>query len=139
MATFFQSLLIVILALRNTLRAHTTGIMLPLVSGNSCNSLPMSVDHPSTQENTGVRQWKRANHDSDNSHEHKNPKRRRSSKYHPERSFCSPCAIWTQSGSDILLQQFHPVDNSRHAGYEALSRSMPHLTTSTSTWKTTIV
>ena len=27
----------------------------------------------------------------------------------------SPCALWSQSGSDSWLRHFHPIENSRHA------------------------
>ena len=51
--------------------------------------------------------------------EGKNSKRRCCSVYHPNTQTCSPCALWSQSGSDMRLQEFHPLKNSRHAGEEA--------------------
>ncbi|MCG8621707.1 MAG: hypothetical protein MJE68_06870, partial [Proteobacteria bacterium] len=62
--------------------------------------------------------------DKDDTDGSSNRKRKRSSKYHPDRSYCLPCAIWRQSGSDPHLHEFHPVENSRHAGLEALSLSL---------------
>ena len=38
--------------------------------------------------------------------------------------YCLPCAIWKQSGGDTHFQQFHPIDDSRHAGSETLSFSL---------------
>ena len=64
------------------------------------------------------------NHDKDDGDGYDNPKRKRPSKFHPDRSACSPCALWTQSGSDSRLKQFHPIENSRHAGTEALALSL---------------
>ena len=35
----------------------------------------------------------------------------------------TPCALWSQSGSDSRLRHFHPIENSHHAGTEALALS----------------
>ena len=124
MAILFQPLLTVALALRPT-SWTLVGVMLSLVSGKSPNLSLTSVNHPSVQANIGVHQRKRAYHDDDGTQDrNKNPKRRQSSKHYPDRSYCLPCAIWNQSGGDTHLQQFHPIDNSRHAGSEALSLSL---------------
>ena len=49
------------------------------------------------------------------------PKRKCHHKFHPDRSVCSPYALWSQSGSDSRLRQFHPIEKSRHAGTDALA------------------
>ena len=66
---------------------------------------------------------KRVSRDDDDNNEGNNPKRTRGSKYNPDQLLCLPCAIWTQSCSDTQLQQFHPVERSRHAASDALSLS----------------
>ena len=60
-----------------------------------------------------------------------NPKRQRNMLYHPQRVHCLPCALWSQSGSDANLQHFHPLNNSRHVGSDAvpLSRYTQYNTT----------
>ena len=101
----------------------STGIMLPLVSGNSPNqSHQFIVNQSSAQKKNKSNKRKRGPND-DDTNDASYPKRKRSSKYHPDSTICLPCAIWKQSGSDVHLQEFHPVDNSRHAGLDALSIS----------------
>ena len=81
------------------------------------------MNQSSEHQNSTTKQRKRGLNDKDDTDGASNPKRKRSSKYHPDRSYCLPCAIWKQSGSDPHLQEFHPVKISRHAGIEALSLS----------------
>ena len=101
----------------------STGITLPLVSGNPYNQPLIAVNQSSQQQKSTTKQRKRGLNDNDDTNEASNPKRKRSSKYHPDRSYCLPCALWKQSGSDPHLREFHPVEHSRHAGLEALSLS----------------
>ena len=64
------------------------------------------------------------NHERDDWEGYDPPKRKRNRKFHPDRSACSPCAPWSQSDSDSRLRQFHPIENSRHAGTDALALSL---------------
>ena len=97
-------------------------IALPLTSGNY-SSRPPTVTTHSSQPTTRRRKRACESNGSDDNSESSNPKRKRNSKYHPDRAHCLPCAIWEQSGGDPHLLEFHPLKDSRHAGLDALSLS----------------
>lgn len=99
----------------------TTGIHLPLVSGTPSNHPTISRDGQPAPESSKAHKRQRLPSQNDDNNENSNPKRRRTSKYHPDQPSCLPCVLWRQSGSDMQLEQFHPISGSRHAGREALS------------------
>ena len=112
--------LVIYLSLTSWPRQKTSdSIALPLTSGNHSNRPPMATTHSS--QSTTTRRRKRASglNGSDDTSEASNPKRKRNSKYHPDKAHCLPCAIWKQSGSDPHLLDFHPLKDSRHAGLDA--------------------
>ena len=98
------------------------GTALPLESGNPYDQ-PLVATNQTSKHNSSAKKRKRELNDKDDTDGSSNRKRKRSSKYHPDRSYCLPCVIWRQSGSDPHLHEFHPIENSRHAGLEALSLS----------------
>ena len=85
------------------------------------------TNHPdiTSSNHTSKNTKRKRKHDSsekdDDNHQIPNPKRKGNPTYHPERPSCSPCALWSQSGSDVRLISYHPTSNSRHAGIEAQS------------------
>ena len=127
--------LLIILAYKSYLgRVHTcniliTGILLisahvvhiPLVSRTNQPDIP-ACNHKMPRNSKRKRKHENSGQDDDSS-QIPHPKRKGNPTYHPERPLCSPCALWSQSGSDIRLRSYHPTSNSRHAGTEALSLS----------------
>ena len=101
-----------------------TGIRIPLEihSSRPAISISNNGERPCLVSRKRKRTC-RDSHDKGDGDRHDNPKRKRNSKFHPDRPACSPCVLWSQSGSDSRLRQFHPIDNSRHAGTEALALS----------------
>ena len=103
-----------------------TGIRIPLDANSSQPTVNMDNNYLLERPCLVSRKRKRAyqgSQDKDDRDGNDNPKRKRSSKFHPNWSVCLPCALWSQSGSDRRLKHFHPIDNSRHAGIEALALS----------------
>ena len=99
-------------------------IALPLTSGNGTSRPPSASTTTHTSQSTTRRRKREYGlGGSDDTSEASNPKRKRNSRYHPDRAHCLPCAIWKQSGSDPNLLEFHPLKDSRHAGLDALSLS----------------
>ena len=107
---------ILLLALRSLHIIHT-----PLGTPTNQPNIPAHNNIPS--RNSKQKRKNTSNEKDDDDNHIPNPKRKRNSSYHPERSVYSPCALWSQSGSDSQLLQYHPTNNSRHAGTEALSLS----------------
>ena len=107
---------------------HTTiGIRFPLSKDTSRPGVSVHNNQTTTSLGTSTipQTQKRAlqtNQDEDGD-SNRNPKRRRTSKFHPTRLECSPCAIWSQSGSDDRLSHHHPIMDSRHAGTNARALS----------------
>ena len=100
-----------------------TGIRIPLDANSSQPTVNVGNNYSLKRPCLASRKRKRAyqgSQDKDDRDGNDNPKRKRNSKFHPNRSVCLPCALWSQSGSDRRLKHFHPIDNSRHAGIEAL-------------------
>ena len=101
-----------------------TGIHFPLEVHSSPTIV--QVSYPPTHSCPVSRKRKRVSNVKQRDDDHngsENPKHRRNSKYHPNKDTCSPCALLSQSGSDSRLRHFHPIENSRHAGTEALALS----------------
>ena len=99
-----------------------TGIQLPLVAETMstirpANSLSSTITTSSAEHSKKRPSGANGNSDSDN--ETPNPKRRRTSKYRPDRLSCLPCVLWRQSDSDTRLEKYHPINNSCHAGKTA--------------------
>ena len=89
----------------------------PRIDGDTCTFSTLSLV---SRKRIRMHQEKDGN---DNGVGHKNPKHRLNCKYHPDKDQCSPCVLWSQSGSDNKLKPFHPNENSRHAGTESLALS----------------
>ena len=88
----------------------------PRIQGGTSTPVPLSK----SRKRKSVHEEKDEN---DKHHGNENPKRRRNCKYHPDKDQCSPCTLWSQSGSDNKLKPFHPKEDSRHAGTAALALS----------------
>ena len=122
---YLNLLLIGILYILTEFLHLATGIRIPLKTHSS--QPVISATNKSKRPCLVSRKRKRScqdNHERDDGEGHDPPKRKRNRKFHPDRSACSPCALWSQSGSDSRLRRFHPIENSRHAGTDALALSL---------------
>ena len=84
-----------------------------------------SSDH--TSKNTKRKRKHDSSEKEDDNHQIPTPKRKGNLTCYPERPSCSPCALWSQSGSDVRLISYLPTTNSRNAGIEA--KSLAHYAT----------
>ncbi len=85
----------------------------PDVSHGNSRQHATSTTHDSVST---FRKRQRRENDDHGDRNPKQPRRGRSSIYHPGTPKCRPCILWQQSGSDPSLLHLHPQNNMRHAG-----------------------